>query len=161
MRAVAPAWAAVALLNLPGGALLSAQDAGADAPAWLAGCWVFEAPGIRIDEVWMAPEDGFMVGMSRTVREGREPAWELLALGQRDGALTYSAHPSGQALTHFAAVRVLPDTLRFENRSHDFPQAIEYRRTAPDSLLALVFGEADAAEPAFGLPYGREPCPGG
>ena len=131
-----------------------------DPPVWLAGCWVARAPGVRIDEVWMAPEDGFMVGMSRTLRDGRPPSWELLALGERDGALTYSAHPSGQALAHFPAVRVAPDTLRFENPEHDFPRAIEYRRIAPDSVLALVFGEGVAPRPSFGLSYAREACPG-
>lgn len=126
---------------------------------WLAGCWAAEAGSSRTEEHWMAPDGGLMVGMSRSVRDGRARGWEHLLLGARDGVLTYSALPSGQALTHFPLVRAAPDLLRFENPGHDFPGALEYQRVGADSLRARVFAGAEDAEPAFVLRYARKRCP--
>ena len=101
-----------------------------------------------------------MVAMSRSVRGGAARGYELVALHLKDGSLTYSAYPSGQSPADFRATRATAQALRFENPQHDFPQAIEYVRTTPDSLIANVYGEIGAAEPAFGVRYARRACPG-
>ena len=129
-----------------------------DVASWLAGCWVDTTGDVRTDEVWMAPEGGMMVGMSRTVRGGVAVGYELVRLHEKDGRLTYSADPSGQEPTDFGATEVTAERLRFENAEHDFPQAIDYERTSPDSFSASVYGEVGSAEPAFVLRYRRRPC---
>lgn len=136
-----------------------APPATVDDAAWLAGCWVAGSGGTRTEEVWMAPAGGLMVGMSRTLRDGGARGWEHLLLARRDGVLTYTALPSGQALTHFPLALAEPERLRFENPDHDFPRAVEYRRAGADSLLARVFARVEDAEPAFVLRYARDPCP--
>ena len=50
--------------------LAMTSSAGATEPAlpgWLAGTWCSNAKGQRIEEVWLAPAGGLMLGMSRTV----------------------------------------------------------------------------------------------
>lgn len=153
-----------ATAGLAAQARADATDAmGVESAGWLAGCWVARVGGGTTREVWMAPEGDMMVGMSRTVREGRAPGWEHLLLAPRNGVLTYTALPSGQALTHFPLARAGPGMLRFENPDHDFPRALEYRRAGgpgADSVHARVFGAVTDVEPAFVLRYAREACPG-
>lgn len=139
----------------------AAQDARVEALRWMAGCWVAASGGAHVQEVWMAPRGGTMLGMQRDVREGRTIGYELLRLHVRAGGIVYSAHPSGQAPADFAAVEVGLGSARFEKPDHDFPKRIDYRRTSPDSLIARVYGEVDAASPAFEVRYGRGDCGGG
>jgi len=133
--------------------------AGVEVAAFLVGCWVTRGEGRRTDEVWIAPEGGLMVGVARSVRDGRATGWEHLLLGVRDGALTYTAFPSGQAPNEFRLTGRDGGFLRFEDPGHDFPQALEYHQVGPDSLQAKVFSDVGDAEPAFVLRYAREACP--
>lgn len=140
-------------------ASVAAQQAqGVEAVAWLTGCWEASAGERRTREVWMAPDGGLMVGMSRSVRGARATGFEFLLLGAREAGLVYRAHPSGQTPTDFPAVRVADGELVVANPEHDFPKRISYRIVAPDSLHAEVFGEAEGGEPAFVLRYARVSC---
>lgn len=138
----------------------TAQASGVDSVGWLAGCWTATSGSRSTEELWTQPKGGVMMGLSRVVRDGIATGHEFLLLRSPDGRLTLTAHPSGQAPADFAAVQVSPDSVRFENRSHDFPQKIEYHRVREDSLVAKVYGEADSPDPAFELRYGRTLCPG-
>jgi hypothetical protein len=138
----------------------TAQAGGVDSVGWLAGCWAATSGARSTEELWTQPKGGVMIGLSRVLRDGIATGHEFLLLRSPDGRLTLTAHPSGQAPADFAAVQVSPDSVRFENRSHDFPQKIEYHRVREDSLVAKVYGEADSPDPAFELRYGRTLCPG-
>ena len=102
----------------------------------------------------MEPRGGMMVGMNRDVRGGRVITHEYLLLAVDAGDLVYTAHPSGQQPAAFTATRIADGRVRFENPDHDFPQMIEYLRTASDSLLARVYGSTEDTDPAFVVPYG-------
>ncbi len=158
LGALRPAVLLVAPLVLlcPPTAALAQDDV--DSVAWLSGCWVADAGDERWDEVWMEPEGGLMVGMARTVRGGVATGYESLLLQLKDGRLTYSAYPSGQTPTDFRATDVSTERVRFEAPEHDYPRAIEYERTSPDSLTAKVYGEIGSSEPAFVLSYARRAC---
>jgi len=135
-----------------------AQDAGLEAVAWMGGCWVAESSDALTEEMWMLPSGGLMVGMARTVRDGRARGHEFLLLSVKEGLLTYSAHPSGQAAADFGAVDVEEGRVRFENPNHDSPKALEYRRLSTDSIIVGVFGEIDASGPDFQVRYERAVC---
>ena len=65
--------------------------------AWLAGNWRMEKNGRVIDEQWMAPAGGLMLGMGRTIAKGRVVEQEFLQIREGPvGALFYIAQPSGQ-----------------------------------------------------------------
>jgi len=136
----------------------AAQTPSVEDAAWMAGCWVTGSGGDRVEELWLAPEGGLMIGLSRTFGGGEIRGHEFVRLQVVDERLVYWAYPSGQEPAEFTATVIASDLLRFENPQHDFPRAIEYRPLPPDSLLALVYGAVDSSDPAFGVRYGPGTC---
>ena len=135
--------------------LALASTAGADTalPAWMAGSWCSDANARRIEEVWLAPAGGMMIGMSRTVAANRRmPEFEFLRIELRDGVPTYLAQPQGAPPVAFKLTQSTDSSARFENRQHDFPQRIEYRR-AGDALHAEIAGPRHGKERVIGFDY--------
>lgn len=130
-----------------------------DPVAWLAGCWQ-RAEGNRVtEEQWMRPLGGTMVGMSRTVDDGRTVAFEQLRIEARDGTLVYVALPSGQRETPFSMTGFGPGWVEFANRSHDFPQVVRYRLRSDGSLLAQIEGPGGSGARVVDFPFDRVQCP--
>src|SRR5215212_3312748 len=123
-------WPTIPALLLP---LLLAATAGAQgaAPAdslgWLAGCWQLAGGTRVVDEQWMAPRGGEMLGMSRTVSGGATREYEFLRIYARGDTLIYAARPAGQPPAEFRATKISATEAIFENPQHDFPQTIGYR----------------------------------
>ncbi len=115
--------------------------------AWLAGTWATDAPdGPHTEEHWLAPAGGTMVGVSRTVADGRTVFFEFLRIVADDEGIGYLASPLGRdPPTRFAVQSAGPNTVTFINPGHDFPQRIEYRRDG-DRLYARV-GDHDGDRP--------------
>ena len=110
--------------------------------AWIAGDWQ-TAPGgrMQIEEHWMPPAGGTMLGMSRTVAGGKTVEFEFLRLEQRDNAIYYVAHPKARNPgTDFKLTRLTVDEAIFENPQHDFPKRIIYHKNADGSLSASIDG---------------------
>ena len=55
-------------------------DAAADELAWMAGRWIGEHDGERIEEWWSEPYAGMMLGMFRWHRGGEPRFYELLSM---------------------------------------------------------------------------------
>lgn len=106
---------------------------------WMAGHWCTDSGGQTIEEVWLPPRGGVLVGLGRVHTMDRTVGFEFLRITQVDGVQTYIAQPGGQPPTHFTRKASGEDWVRFENPEHDFPQRIEYRR-AGDHLHAEVAG---------------------
>lgn len=109
--------------------------------AWLAGCWESARGERQIEEQWMKPRGGTMLGMSRTVTGDRTSEFEHMQIREQDGRLVYTARPSGQQEASFRSISVAGSEVVFENPAHDFPQRIIYRRLADGSLQARIEGE--------------------
>lgn len=152
-------------LCLPLFALLLGPACGtADAPgagglAWLAGCWAAEREGVLVEEWWMTPAGGVLLGISRTTRGSELLGYEHLMIFEKDGALVYRASPSGQPVTDFVATGATADEIVFENPEHDFPRRIIYRNPGPDRVTAHI--DDGRGEQQMELPYRRAACPGG
>jgi hypothetical protein len=127
--------------------------------SWLAGCWSFTANGRTVDEQWMRPAGGVMLGMSRAVREGRAPTVEFVVLRVDGGRLVYDARPEGQTRTLFPLAKSGADEVVFENPAHDFPQRVIYRRVGADQIRARVEGRTSNGEQGFDYPFTRVACP--
>jgi hypothetical protein len=150
--------AGLALLAGPSNA--RAQDAGPLAAAsWMAGCWAFTEGGRHVEEQWMRPSGGVMLGMSRAVRDGKAGSIEFVLLRVRDGRLVYDARPEGQAGAVFPLVRSSADELVFEDLAHDFPQRIIYRRVGNDEMRARIEGTTASGPRGFDYPFKRVGCP--
>src|SRR3954471_8103227 len=57
--------------------------------AWLAGDWQLTNQTRCIEEVWTAPSDNMLVGMSRTVAAGRTSSFEFMRIEARTDGIYY------------------------------------------------------------------------
>jgi hypothetical protein len=116
--------------------------------AWLAGSWRMETRGRVIDEQWLAPAGGVMLGMARTLAKGRGIGHEFLQIREGPGGdLFYVSQASGQAEAAFQ-IKSLSDTeVVFENPAQDFPQTISYSHRPDGSLLAILEGPGPDGQP--------------
>ncbi len=95
--------------------------------AWMSGHWRQGAGEKQVEELWMPPRGGLMLGLNRTVVPGRRTAFEYLRLEQRPDGVLYLPSPGGRdAGVAFRLVVAEPDRAIFENPEHDFPKVIEY-----------------------------------
>ncbi len=125
--------------------------------AWLAGCWSRSRPQGQVEEHWMAPAGGSMLGMSRTVSGGKTVEYEFLRIAEVDGRLAYAASPSGQATATFPVKSMEDGAVVFENPTHDFPQRIIYRRQQDGAITARIEGTLNGKASGRDFPYQR--CP--
>jgi hypothetical protein len=131
-----------------------------DRLAWMSGCWIQERANGQVEEHWMAPRGGIMLGMSRTLREGKLRGFEHMRIAPGpEGRLAYVAKPSGQAETAFPLREITTDSVVFEEPAHDFPQRILYRRADANTLVARIEGQINGQSRAVDYPYKR--CPSG
>jgi hypothetical protein len=109
---------------------------------WLAGDWVGVVGGNDVEERWMSPAGGAMIGNSRSTRGN--PAsmveFEYLCIAQRHGGLVYTAMPNGGGATDFLLTKISADSATFENPEHDFPRAITYTKRADGGVDATISG---------------------
>ncbi len=111
--------------------------------AWLAGSWRLEKSGRVVEEQWMAPAGGIMLGMGRTVAKGRTLEHEFMQIREGPGGvLFFIAQPSGQKEAAFQVRSQADNAIVFENKEHDFPQTIGYLLQGDGSLLAFSEGLA-------------------
>ena len=145
------------VLGLAGQIGVAQSSAGIQRAAWLQGCWESTTPARSVEEFWTAAKGGSMIGVGRTIREGKTTAYEMIVLREQGDQLAYEAHPSGQAPTTFVSTRISASELVFENPAHDFPQEVGYRRDG-DRLFAWIRGAQNGKERRIEFPYTRTPC---
>jgi len=125
---------------------------------WLAGCWAFTAGDRLVEEQWMAPRAGSMLGTSRTVRADKVTEYEFVVLREQGEQLAYEVSPSGRPPTVFVSISVTPTGVVFESLQHDFPQRVAYQRNG-DQLLAWIEGTRNGNLRRIEYPYQRVACP--
>lgn len=146
------------LVVLWGASASAAQETTVDRIAWLQGCWQSTRGETTIEEQWMAPRGGSMLGMGRTVRGSQTVEYELVMITQQNGRLAYEAHPSGQPSATFLSTTVSDTTIVFENAQHDFPQRVGYTRNGSDALAAWIEGQANGKTRRVDFAYERAHC---
>jgi len=145
--------------------LLAAIPAAGQTPAgiervvWLQGCWSLTRAGRTVEEQWMSPRGGVMLGTGRTVKDGRLVEYEFVIVRERGDALVYEAHPSGQPAAEFVSTQVDARSVVFENAQHDFPQRVGYHR-GESGLEAWIEGTSGGKTRRIDFPYARTACPG-
>ena len=153
-------------LSLLLGVIVLATSAHAQTPAarptlqdfaWLAGHWRIEEADRLVDEQWMAPAGGLMMGMARNIQGGKLREYEFTLLRQEpNGDILYIASPSKQAETAFKLTSLRNGEAVFENPAHDFPKKIVYALQADGSLLAAIEGPGRDGKPRrVEYPYKR------
>ena len=122
-------------------AQLAGPPASIDQMAWLQGCWIQAKPNGVVEELWTAPGGGVMLGLGRTVRDGKLREYEYTRIVEADGSLAFVAEPSGQEKATFPLASLTPEMAVFENPAHDFPQRVIYRRLGADEIVARIEGQ--------------------
>jgi hypothetical protein len=151
--------AAALLVSL--GAAAQAQAGSADLArlAWLGGCWKAANAEAGSEEHWMPAAGGTMLGMGRTVKQGKTVTHEFMQIRVgADGVLSYVAHPAGQPTAAFAMLRLSDNEVVFENAQHDFPQRVAYKLEADGKLAARIEGLRNGALRVIDFPMNRMSC---
>ncbi len=113
--------------------------------AWIAGNWTGKMGRAQIEENWMPPLGGAMLGVSRTISNTaagpRMVAFEFLRIVQKEGETFYVAQPNGRPPTEFKLTSATDTKAVFENPTHDHPKIITYEKDANGDLLATIEGD--------------------
>jgi hypothetical protein len=109
--------------------------------AWLAGGWQGMMGKAQIEEHWIQPAGGTMLGLSRTVAGNRTASFEFLRIEARAEGLFYVAQPQGRPPVEFKLTQRSENRAVFENPQHDNPKIIRYSRETDGSLRAEIEGD--------------------
>lgn len=113
---------------------------------WMAGDWVADSHAGLVEESWMAPRGGVMLGMSRTTRDARLRVFEFARISHgAGGRISFFAQPGGVAPTEFPLVKLEGQAVHFANDGHDYPTNVRYWREG-ERLMAEISGK-DSADP--------------
>lgn len=127
--------------------------------AWMKGCWTSNHNGRTITEHWLKPAGRTMLGLGRTVAEGKTVEFEFMQIRQEpSGSILFIAKPSGQAEATFKLIKGSNREVVFENPQHDFPQRVIYRIQGDGSLLGRIEGVSQGKEKSVDFPMNRASC---
>jgi uncharacterized protein YciI len=135
--------------------------------AWFAGCWTGKRGKTSFREHWMTPEAGMMMGMARTISDGKVVDFESPRIEtDGDGTLVYVPKPKGQAEVRFRLISADANRVVFENPANDFPTRIIYARTEQGDLNARIEGtregpregQKDQTSRSIDFPMQRASC---
>jgi hypothetical protein len=111
--------------------------------AWLTGSWVMVGDTAVSEEHWTRPAGDTMLGVNRTVIDGRTVAFEYVRIESTPDGIALLASPGGRhPPTRFPLIESGPQRAVFENPDHDFPNRIVYERRG-DRLDARIEGQQD------------------
>lgn len=127
-------------------------------PAWLSGCWRMLGPEQQVEEIWLAPAGGTLVGMSRTVVRDSLRGFEIMVVRPGVNGLVFEATPSGQPPATFLVAGQADSAITFQNLTHDFPQVIRYSAIGGDSLVAVISGTVRDRQRTITYEYARVRC---
>ena len=130
-----------------GGGVRAAEVADVTSLAWMAGSWLGAAGGVEMEEHWLAPKGGAMLGLHRDVAGGRMVSFEFLRIERDAEGLVYLASPRGRPATPFRLIESTKGRVVFANPQHDFPQRILYWM-GDDGLLHARIEGSQKGQPA-------------
>jgi len=136
MRSVLAAMVLFALVPT----VFAGAPAGIDGLSWMAGSWTGTQDGVDMEELWIAPKAGSMLGLHRDAAGGRTVSFEFLRIESAADGVTYWASPKGRPATPFKLVESAGRSAVFENPEKEFPRRILYWLAEDGSLHARIEG---------------------
>ncbi|MDH3381242.1 MAG: DUF6265 family protein [Flavobacteriaceae bacterium] len=115
---------------------------------WLEGEWVSESKNSILIEKWKKENAQLLVGKSFFIKDLDTVYYEQINIEKirenKNENIYYQAMVSnqnkGQPIRFKLISRLDADTLRFENKQHDFPQYIVYQKPKNDTLKTYIEG---------------------
>ena len=111
--------------------------------SWLSGSWTTTTDGVEIEEYWMTPKGGVMLGLNRTTRPKAKGEFEFMRLEERSTGIVFVAQPSGKPGTEFPVLQSAEKQVVFENKNNKFPQRITYKLDDKNRLVGRIDGEIE------------------
>jgi hypothetical protein len=139
------------------GAVSAAESSGVAGLGWLQGAWAAEDGPLQMEEVWLAPKGGALLGLHRDVAGGKMVSFEFFRVAAgADGKIVYWASPLSRPPVPFTLKEASEKKVVFENLEHDFPQRILYWLDEEGRLHARIEGPKDATEKAQEWTFRRD-----
>jgi Domain of unknown function (DUF6265) len=139
---------------------VEAQASAIERMTWLAGCWKGGSGERVVEEQWMLPRGGLMLGMGRTVNGTKAATFEQMRIHEDGDRLVFTSKPADKPEDSFRALDAVDDGIVFENLEHGFPQRIIYRRAGDGSLAARIEGKRGDKVVGIDFPMQRVACAG-
>jgi hypothetical protein len=124
--------------------------------AWLVGSWEGAMGKSRVEEYWSRSDGDIMVGMGRTLANGKVREFEFLRIEARPDGIYYVAHPNARPGVDFKLAQWDGREAVFVNPGHaDHLKKIIYRKNPDGSVTARIEGEDNGKLFAVDFPYQR------
>lgn len=126
----------------------------------MAGCWEQKdtAKGLFISEQWMSPAGTSILGMGRTVKNGKTVGFEYMRIEQNADGIFFVARPhENKDETPFKLKSSTPNEIVFENPDHDFPQRVIYKLLGA-KLVGRIEGNQNGKQMAFDFHMDKVKC---
>lgn len=127
----------------------------------MAGCWERndKVKSLLVSEQWMKPAGTSMLGMGRTVKNGKTADYEFMRIEQRSDGIYFISKPMANSEeTAFKMKSLEMHRVVFENPTHDFPQRIIYNFGKPGRLAARIEGNNNGKFMGIDFPLVRAKC---
>lgn len=127
--------------------------------AFMGGCWQGREGQAQLDEHWLSPAGGSMLGVSRVVAGERTVFSEFMEIReQASGAIVMTVQLGmGKTPVAFKLTALEAESATFENPEHDFPQRLRYWKQ-DGLLMARVDGKQGGAPKAEDFRFTRGTC---
>lgn len=116
---------------------------------WLIGSWGNTTKEGNLTETWSQKNDSTLSGKT-TFIAGKDTLFtETIEIIQTKDSLFYNTSVSNQnegKIISFKSSFASKNEIVFKNSKHDFPQKIEYKKIASDSLVAKISGNKQGKE---------------
>ncbi len=127
---------------------------------WFSGCWETkdDAKKLLVSEQWMKPVGGMMLGVGRTVKNGKAVDFEFMRIEQKGNDVFFIAKPrANNDETPFKLIKSIGSEAVFENPEHDFPQRVMYKRQGT-KLTGRIEGSNNGKFLGIDFPMTRARC---
>ena len=115
--------------------------------SWILGTWRIQGLQGIIVEKWAVKNDSTLTGRSYVIKNGKDNSFlETVDIAYRNGAWYYIptvADQNDAQPVSFSIIFVKNEEFICENKEHDFPQRIAYRRVK-NQLFASIEGVRDS-----------------
>ena len=126
--------------------------------SFLLGCWQNKIGNEPMYEEWQKVNDTLYAGISYIIIEKDTVLLETMQVTAAKGAMLFTAvtkNQNDEKPVDFIRNQRFPETLLFENLTHDFPQKISYHAITNDSMYAEIEGKSKGQQKTIGFPFHR------
>jgi Domain of unknown function (DUF6265) len=120
---------------------------------FISGCWRSDDKVQILEALWTKPDGQSMLGVGRTIRNGKTDFYEFLQIREGSDGIVYISEVNSGKPVSFKLVKVNDNQAIFENLQNEFPRRIIYQRVIDGSLVVSFEGMESGKEKRvdFGL----------